>query len=79
MRKRQISPTLPSDPPSGQAWLDLNRAASCGESFGWVPSLLTEGTESGGRTSSGIIATPYVSTNAANFERTLPVCSSHPL
>jgi len=27
MRKRQISPTLPSDPPSGQAWLDLNRTA----------------------------------------------------
>ena len=27
MRKRQISPTLPSDPPSGQAWLDLNRRA----------------------------------------------------
>jgi F5/8 type C domain len=27
MRKRQISPTLPSNPPSGQAWLDLNRTA----------------------------------------------------
>ena len=27
MRKRQISPTLPSDPPFGQAWLDLNRKA----------------------------------------------------
>jgi hypothetical protein len=27
MRKRQISPTLPSDPASGQAWLDLNRTA----------------------------------------------------
>ena len=27
MRKRQISPTLPRVPPSGQAWLDLNRAA----------------------------------------------------
>jgi hypothetical protein len=27
MRKRQISPTLPSDPPSGQAWLDLNHTA----------------------------------------------------
>jgi hypothetical protein len=28
MRKRQISPTLPSDPSSGQPWLDLNRTAS---------------------------------------------------
>src|SRR3984885_12017750 len=28
MRKRPISPILPSDPPSGQAWLDLNRTAS---------------------------------------------------
>jgi hypothetical protein len=27
MRKRQILPTLPSDPTSGQAWLDLNRTA----------------------------------------------------
>jgi hypothetical protein len=27
MRKRQISPTPPRDPPSGQAWLDLNRTA----------------------------------------------------
>ena len=27
MRKRQISPTPPSDPHSGQAWLDLNRMA----------------------------------------------------
>jgi hypothetical protein len=27
MRKRQISPTPPSDPPSGQTWLDPNRTA----------------------------------------------------
>jgi hypothetical protein len=27
MRKRQISPTPPSAPPSGQDWLDLNRTA----------------------------------------------------
>ena len=27
MRKRQISPTPPSNPRSGQAWLDLNRVA----------------------------------------------------
>ena len=27
MRKRRISPTLPSVPPSGQVWLDLNRTA----------------------------------------------------
>jgi hypothetical protein len=28
MRKRQISPTLPSVSPSGQAWLDVERMAS---------------------------------------------------
>jgi hypothetical protein len=28
MRKRQISPTLPSVSPSGQAWLDVERTAS---------------------------------------------------
>lgn len=28
MRKRQISPTPPSVPPSGQAWLDVDGAAS---------------------------------------------------
>jgi hypothetical protein len=28
MRKRQISPTPPSEPPSGQAWLDVDSAAS---------------------------------------------------
>jgi hypothetical protein len=33
-------------------------------------------TESGGRTSSGIIAAPHTSTNAANSEHILPVCSS---
>jgi hypothetical protein len=27
MRKRQISPTLPSVPPSGQTWLDVDSAA----------------------------------------------------
>jgi hypothetical protein len=27
MRKRQLSPTPPSVPPSGQAWLELNRTA----------------------------------------------------
>ena len=27
MRKRQISPTPPSVPPSGQAWLDVDRTA----------------------------------------------------
>jgi hypothetical protein len=35
--------------------------SSCGESFGRLPFLLGE--ESGGVTSSGIITTPYTSTN----------------
>jgi hypothetical protein len=53
--------------------------SSRGELFGWVPSLLTEDTESEGITSSGIIGAPYTSTKAANFEHALPVCSSPPL
>jgi hypothetical protein len=53
--------------------------SSFGESFGWASSLLAEDSEPGGVTSSGIIATPYTSTKAANFEHTQPVCSSRPL
>jgi hypothetical protein len=41
--------------------------------------LVAEGSESGGFTSSEIIAAPYTSTKAANFEHTLPVWSPRPL
>jgi hypothetical protein len=55
-------------------------SGSCfGESFGWASSLLAKDSGSGDFASSGIIAAPYISTNTANFEHTLPVCSSRPI
>ncbi len=43
--------------------------SSCGESFGWVSSsFLAEDSESGGFTSSGIIASPFLSTSDSPIE-----------
>jgi hypothetical protein len=63
---------------SGNIRLNASPLAVSG-SFGWASSLLAEGSESGGFTSSGIIAAPHTSTNATNFEHTLPVWSRRPL
>ncbi len=53
MRKRQISPTPPSIPPSGQAWLDVDGAASVevtSEENGYpIESALLDGENRGWR------------------------------
>ena len=53
MRKRQISPTPPSEPPSGQAWLDVGSAASVevtSEENGYpIESALLDGENRGWR------------------------------